>query len=127
MRNIYRAFYIGMAIGFARKIIAKLFPGLSGDYCLYNRSALGAVLFARGSREELERIRDDLVKTLPPGSFPGEPAAILQISKTIPETHVVSVFDIRGTRGMPKEGIKLINQIIAVLERHGQDASTTAL
>ena len=108
MRNIYRAFYIGMAIGFARKIIAKLFPDL------------------RGTREELERIRDDLVKTLPPGSFPGEPAAILQISKTIPETHVVSVFDIRGTRGMPKEGIKLINQIIAVLERHGQDASTTA-
>ena len=126
MRNIYRAFYIGMAIGFARKIIAKLFPDLSGNYCMYNRSALGAVLFARGSREELEIIREDLVKTLPPGAFPGDPAEILQISRAIPETHVVSVFDIRGTRGMPKEGVKLINQIIAVLERHGQDASTTA-
>ena len=126
MRYIYRAFYIGMTIGFARKIIAKAFPDLSGNYCLYNGSTLGAVLFARGSREELEKIRDDLVKTLPPGAFPGDPAAILRISRTIPETHVVSVFDTRGIRGMPKEGIALINQIIDVLERHGQDAETTA-
>lgn len=126
MKKAYRAFYVGMAIGFARKIIAKLFPDMYGDFLLYNRSALGAVLFARGSREKLERIREDLAKSLPPGSFPGDPAAILQISRTIPETHVVSVFDMRGLRGMPKDGINLINQIIAVLERHGQDGSTTA-
>lgn len=126
LKKAYRAFYVGMTIGFARKIIAKLFPDMYGDFLLYNRTALGAVLFARGTRAELERIREDLAKTLPPGSFPGDPKEILEIGRTIPGRNVVSVFDARGTRGMPKDGINLINQIIAVLERHGQDGSTTA-
>ena len=122
MRRIYTAFYVSLLLSFARQIYRKLVPAAARQYFLYHQSVAGVLLFAvSDSPEDLDEIRGDLAASLPPGAFPGEPREILRISRGIPSRSVVSIFDSRGTRGMPASGKALITMICDVLDRHGQD------